>query len=74
MYCEEGRVFVEKDDQCISCKNFKKGVACPLLQALGLGMVSLDGIMYVTNCGFYVENKRHLKLISPDNEVEQIDP
>jgi len=74
MYCEEGKVFVEKEDQCISCKNFKKGVACPLLQALGLGMVSLDGIMYVTNCGFYAENKRHLKLVNLENEVEQIDP
>ncbi len=70
MYCEDGKVFVEKEDQCMSCKNFKKGVECPLLQALGLGMVSLDGVMYVTNCGFYLENKRHLKLVDHDEEIK----
>ncbi|MFW6275925.1 MAG: hypothetical protein ACOC2M_04770 [bacterium] len=63
MYCEDGRVFVEKDDQCMSCKNFKKGVECPLLQALGFGVVTLEGIMNVTNCGFYAEHKRHLNLV-----------
>lgn len=68
MYCEDGKVFVEKEDQCISCKNFKRGVACPLLHALGLGMVTLDGIMYVTNCGFYIENKRHLTLVDQNEE------
>lgn len=71
MYCDGGKVYVEKEDQCMSCKNFKKGVACPLLEALGLGMVNLDGTMYVTNCGFYVEYLRHLRLVDikkPDSE------
>ena len=71
MYCEDGKVFVEKEDQCMSCENFKKGVACPLLQALGLGMVSLEGIMYVTNCGFYVENTRHLKIVDCKKEEKE---
>ncbi len=73
MYCEDGKVFVEKEDQCMSCKNFKKGVACPLLQALGLGMVSLEDVMYVTNCGFYVESKRHLRIVDPKKEIKQDD-
>ena len=63
MYYDSGKVYIEKDDQCTSCKNFTKGVACPLLQALGLGVVSLDGTMCVTNCGFYEEFKRHLKIV-----------
>ena len=63
MYYDKGKVYVEKDDQCITCKNFAKGVACPLLQALGLGVVVLDGVMNVTNCGFYEEFKRHLKVV-----------
>ncbi len=73
MYCEDGKVFVEKEDQCMSCKNFKKGVECPLLQALGFGLVSLDGVMYVTNCGFYEEHKRHLKLVRDDIDINSID-
>lgn len=68
MYYQDGGVFVEKEDQCITCKNFNKGVACPLLQALATGVVSLEGVMYVTNCGFYEEFKRHLKLVSTDND------
>jgi len=49
----------------MSCEHFNKGVACPLLQALGLGMVTLEGSLYVTNCDFYKEFKRHLKLVEP---------
>jgi hypothetical protein len=71
MYCEEGRVYVEKEDQCMICKNFKKGVACPLLQALGLGMVLLEGTMYVTNCGFFEEYKRHLKIVNANEAKKQ---
>ncbi|OGH94929.1 MAG: hypothetical protein A2039_10305 [Candidatus Melainabacteria bacterium GWA2_34_9] len=63
MYYDSGKVYVEKDDQCISCKNFAKGVACPLLHALGLGVVTLDGELFVTDCGFYEEFKRHLKIV-----------
>lgn len=63
MYYDSGKLYVEKDDQCISCKNFAKGVACPLLHALGLGVVSLDGDLNVTDCGFYEEFKRHLKIV-----------
>ena len=49
MYCKDGKVYVEKEDHCTSCKNFKKAVACPLLEALGLGLVNLEGTMYVYN-------------------------
>lgn len=63
MYLDNGKIYIEKDDQCTSCKNFTKGVACPLLQALGLGVVTLEGTMNVTDCGFYEEFKRHLKIV-----------
>jgi len=63
MYYDSGKLYIEKDDQCMSCKNFTKGVACPLLHALGLGVVSLDGEMCVSDCGLYEEFKRHLKIV-----------
>jgi hypothetical protein len=71
MYYYEGSVHVEKEDQCMTCKNFAEGVACPLLQALAMGLVSLEGTLYVTNCGFYEEFVRRLKLV-PSNPNDPI--
>ena len=74
MYYYNGSVYIEDEDQCQTCSNFTKGVACPLLQALGMGVVIMKDNMYVTNCGFYKEFKRHLRLISdnvpPKNDDE----
>ncbi len=64
MYYFKDSVHIEPDDQCVDCKNFIEGVACPLLQALALGMVSLEGNLYVRNCGFYEEFKRHLSVVT----------
>lgn len=74
MYYFEGSVYIEDDDQCQTCVNFAKGVACPLLQALGMGMVVLQDSMIVTNCGFYVEFKRKLKVIKEDTSPENKPP
>ena len=63
MYFQDGQVHIEEEDQCYSCEHFTRGVACPLLEALGQGVVSLDGDILVKNCGFYVPFKRHLRLI-----------
>lgn len=52
MYCDDGRVYIEDCDQCINCKNYAEGVSCPLLTALGLGVVYLENSLAVTNCGF----------------------
>jgi len=68
MYYYNGSVHVEKQDQCMTCKNFTEGVACPLLQALAMGIVSMEGTMYVTNCGFYEEFVRRLQIVS-DKEM-----
>ncbi|MFH0702285.1 MAG: hypothetical protein V2B14_01945 [bacterium] len=68
MYYHNNSVYVEKNDQCMTCKNFTKGVACPLLQALAMGLVTLEGTLYVKNCGFYEESVRHLKLVPNKNE------
>lgn len=59
----DGAVHIEPDDQCFTCDYFARGVSCPLLEALGLGVVSLDSEITVQNCGFYKEFKRTLKLV-----------
>ena len=66
MYCEDYRVFIEDDDQCITCENYAKGVSCPLLEALGSGVVFLEDSLTVTNCGFYKEFKRMLKIVKKE--------
>jgi hypothetical protein len=73
MYYYNGSVYVEDEDQCQTCANFAKGVACPLLQALGMGLVVMQDSMVVTNCGFYKEFKRHLRLISKNEPPEDND-
>ena len=71
MYFENGSVFIEKQDQCMTCRNFIQGVACPLLQALAMGIVTMDGLMYVTNCGFYEEHIRTLRLVVDNEDKKQ---
>lgn len=68
MYCINETVYIEDDDQCITCENYAKGVACPLLEALGQGVVYLEDSMAVTNCGFYKEFKRTLKLVKKNKD------
>ena len=69
MYFDDGQIHIEEEDQCFSCKHFTRGVACPLLEALGQGVVSLDGDILVKNCGFYQPFKRHLRLIEPIDDL-----
>ena len=59
----DGNVHIEEEDQCYSCEYFLKGVMCPLLEALAVGVAHLEGDVLVKNCGFYVEFKRHLQLV-----------
>ncbi|MEB3207235.1 MAG: hypothetical protein VKK59_07845 [Vampirovibrionales bacterium] len=66
MYVEDGVVRIEPDDQCATCQYFLKGVSCPLIEALGVGIVSLEIEVSVTNCGFYKEFKRHLQVIKTE--------
>lgn len=63
MYCVDDTVYIEDDDQCLTCENYARGVACPLIEALGQGVVYLEDSMIVTNCGFYKEFKRTLRLV-----------
>ncbi|HNW25957.1 MAG TPA: hypothetical protein PLG15_06195 [Candidatus Gastranaerophilaceae bacterium] len=63
MYCIDDIVYIEDDDQCISCENYARGVACPLIEALGMGVVYLEDSLTVTNCGFYKEFKRNLRIV-----------
>ncbi|MFR1673000.1 MAG: hypothetical protein ACLSWI_08670, partial [Candidatus Gastranaerophilaceae bacterium] len=67
MYCDKGKVFIEDDDQCMNCKNYANGMACPLLTALALGVVYLEDTLTVTNCGFFQKFERCLHLVK-DNE------
>lgn len=68
MYCIDYTVYIEDDDQCLTCDNYAKGVSCPLLEALGQGVVYLEDSLTVTNCGFYKEFKRNLKLVKDENK------
>jgi len=63
MYFEDGNVHIEDEDQCGYCANFKKGVACPLLQALALGYVYLEDSLIVKNCGFFEAYKNPLRIV-----------
>lgn len=63
MYSAEGKIYIEDDDQCNTCENYNKGVACPLLMALGEGAVFMEGSLTVEDCGFYKEFKRNLHII-----------
>ena len=65
MYFENGNVHIEEDDECITCENLQKGVACPLIMAIAQGAVFIDESLNVTNCGFYKKFERHLRLVLP---------
>jgi len=69
MYLENGNICIEDDDQCISCENLQRGIACPLVQALAQGVVFIEDSLYVSNCGFYKKFERHLKLVLPLKNV-----
>ena len=68
MYCENGRIYIENDDQCIDCKNYAEGVSCPLLTALGLGVVYLEDSLTVSNCGFFKKFERVLHIVREDDK------
>lgn len=68
MYCENGQIYIEGDDQCISCKNYAEGVSCPLLTALGLGVVYIEDSLIVSNCGFFEKFERHLHIVRENDE------
>ena len=64
---DSGTIQIEEDDQCFTCEFFQKGVTCPLLEALGVGVVVLEDEITVRNCGFYKEFKRHLSLVRDES-------
>jgi hypothetical protein len=68
MYCVNYTVYIEDEDQCMTCENYAKGIACPLLEALGQGVVYLEDSLTVSNCGFYKEFKRTLKLVKEEEK------
>lgn len=67
MYYDGQSIMIETSDQCFTCEYFKKGVSCPLLEALGAGVVNLDpdSEVMVSNCGFYKPYVRHLRVVDP---------
>lgn len=67
----DGSIHIEEDDLCYTCEYFVKGVNCPLLEALALGVVNLDTDIVVNTCGFYKEFKRKLRLVEAEPEVEE---
>ncbi|MFW6246959.1 MAG: hypothetical protein ACOC22_02155 [bacterium] len=57
MYSKDDKIFIEEEDQCTACKNYKNKALCPLLEALFYGFVLLEGELIVRNCGFYKKYK-----------------
>ena len=72
MYCDNGKIYIEEDDQGVDCRNYAKGVSCPLLTPLGLGVVYLEDSLTVENCGFFEKFERKLHIVS-NNETDNID-
>ena len=72
MYCSDGKIYIEENDQCIDCKNYAEGISCPLLTALGLGVVYLEDNLAVENCGFFEKFERHLHIVR-ENENNNSD-
>jgi|GEM_PF-929447 len=70
----DGHVHIEEEDQCYTCEYFLKGVMCPLLEALAVGVAHLEGDVLVKNCGFYVEFKRRLQLVDTPESTENDTP
>lgn len=70
----DGHVHIEEEDQCYTCEYFLKGVMCPLLEALAVGVAHLEGDVLVKNCGFYVKFERHLHVIEGVGEPETPEP
>ena len=71
MHCDDGKIFIDEDDQCMDCKNYAEDVSCPLLTALGLGVVYIEDSLTVTNCGFFKKFERKLHIVR-DNESDNI--
>lgn len=69
----DGHIHIEEEDQCYSCEFFLKGVMCPLLEALAVGVAHLEGDVLVKNCGFYKPFKRHLRVIEAPNPTDSDD-
>lgn len=66
----DGCVHIETDDQCYDCEYFAKGVMCPLLEALAVGVVELKDEMTVQNCGFYKKFSRHLSVVDSTEQTD----
>ena len=72
MYFYNGNIYIEEDDECITCENIQKGIACPLVLAIAQGAVFIDDSLNVLNCGFYKKHERHLRLVIPvENSSEE---
>lgn len=63
MYCQDGKIYIEESDQCMTCENYAHGVACPLLSALGEGVVFMEDSLTVEDCGFYKRFTRNLHIV-----------
>jgi hypothetical protein len=61
---ENNTIQLEKEDQCWTCTYVNKGIACPLMEALASGIVSLTTDTLVQNCDFYKPFRRNLKAVS----------
>jgi len=61
-----GQIYIDDaNDQCITCKYYAAGrrVTCPLLVAVGRGMVSFEGDLFVEDCPIFEVFENPLRLV-----------
>ncbi len=64
MFMDGDEIHITEDDACFTCQHFRKGVACPLLEALQNQVVSIAMEFQVhPHCGFYIEFQRNLRVV-----------
>ena len=61
MYELNGKAFVDEDDQCNKCRHYANMLQCPLILALGHGLVVInENDFTVKNCKLFVQ---HLEIV-----------
>jgi hypothetical protein len=62
MIIHEGRFYLEKGEQCETCKHFYD-LNCSLIQLFGQGYLDPVEPFTITNCGTYAKKERRLKAV-----------
>jgi hypothetical protein len=65
MFFNEGKLYLDENEQCHKCRFFKTG-QCPLLQVFYFGFADIVQPFTIDNCELFQKNERHLKAVKSD--------